>query len=82
MDADFLRRCLLTAFATGSVKPRSRSRFPGVTKADRRWWIPTAVTCDCLIPKAVALHEVPIMRRKRKWDGRQLELCFEKELHA
>jgi hypothetical protein len=49
---------------------------PDTTKENPRWWVPTAVTCSCLLPKAVALHEVPIMRRKCKESARQLKLLF------
>jgi hypothetical protein len=47
---------------------------PLIDPEDSRWWVPTAVTCSCLLPGSIALHESPKTARWPKREGRQLEL--------
>jgi hypothetical protein len=45
----------------------------GVTRADPRWWVPTALTCSCLLPRSIQLHEIYHKPRAKPQDKRQLE---------
>jgi hypothetical protein len=46
----------------------------GLSETNPHWWLPTAATCACLLPRSIALHEVPRKPRGPKRDARQLEL--------
>ena len=50
------------------------------TSSDPRWWIPTSISCSCLLPETLPLHELPIEHRRHKRDVRQLEFPLESTL--
>jgi hypothetical protein len=44
-----------------------------ITRKDPRWWVPTGLTCACLLPKAATLVELPRRPHRPRQDKRQLE---------
>jgi hypothetical protein len=68
LSCDRCQRPLVVLFATRDN--------PDMASENPRWWIPTEVTCACLAPRSIALHEVPRKLHRPRRDKRQLKLTL------